>query len=123
MEQGHVLNNSSEEVSVMYGGLNYYFDAGEVRSFPFNVAEAIANENADLSLEEPEKEIRPIRTRKSVVAPTPIIAEDEAEEVVEAPEEDPEEEKDVYEAKVDKKGVTQYLKNGKPCSRLEYETR
>ena len=102
MEQGIVKNESSEEVAVMWDGMQVYFRPGQQRVFSIGVARGISNESDDLSLVEEEKEV--------------IVAKVEGDETKKS-------EGPKFTTRTTKKGIVQYLKDGKICSKDEYEAR
>ena len=109
MEQLEVRNTTSEEITVMWDGMQVYFKPNQKRSFDEGVARNIINEAKGLEIvgEEVEKE-------------------DETEEVpTEEPVDEPSDgiEMNEYQVTQNKIGVTQYRKNGKLISKKEYKNR
>lgn len=121
MEQGIVSNQSEEQVVVQFGGLNYYFDAGQQSMFPLSVAESIAREDSRLSVVSQElPKAKAPKVKKADVAPEP------EEAPIEEPMSDGQtdlELPDVYEAKENSTGRMQYRKNGILISKEDYDNR
>jgi acylphosphatase len=103
MEQGIVKNTSDADVEVMWDGMQVFFRAGQQRVFPIGIARGIVNESEALSIVEEEKEVKVSR----------VDDEKPAEKNVEPN----------FTTRTTKKGIVQYLKDGKICSKDDYEAR